>query len=245
MTSGESDDALGYVLETTRSSTERHRLAGPRSAYPSVTFTPCPGCGTLLSLVYWLDFSDPRLAQLGIWNGTFVALTCHRGCAPADDASVWWDYSDPMAPSVVSSPLIAGAAPAMDFEQLPLALLPRSSRRAGKHKARVGGEPGFHQLDIIAEELGWAPPIPPCRRCGQTMPLIAQWTESFRRIPRAVSTTTRPSLGVVDASGRIRVKRTKPEPGPGHGQSRPGALVRVPHMSDGRDHPRDGVGREW
>jgi hypothetical protein len=128
-----------------------------------------------------------------------------------DGDPLFWDYSESMAPSVVDAPMATGAAPPLKFEQLPLELKMRTSRRAAKHCSRVGGEPGFHQLDIIAEVAGLpARAIPQCLKCRKTMPLIAQWTESFRRIPRAVS-PSKPTLGVVDNSGRIRIRRERSE----------------------------------
>ncbi len=176
----------------------RHRLAGARNAHSDVLFPTCQPCGFRYSPVIRLDFSDPRLSELDLWDGMFVTLTCHNGCRWAASRT-WWDYGNPFAPTVIEANPLGKAIciPPKDweFEELPLRLVARNSVNPEyiDTESRVGGEPSWLNGDFPSRS-----PIS-CIRCSNPMSMLVQWSETkMEFIPRGIGPTEGSIMGNPD-----------------------------------------------
>lgn len=174
-----------------------HRLAGPRSSHPDISFPHCRTCGYPTSPVMRLDFSDPQLYASYIWDGIFVALACHNGCGLTQQT--WWDYRNPFAPSLIDvSPagtIISREPKDWEFEEVPLMLVPRISIRVGHidTETRVGGKPAW--LDGSSPEERQVS----CIQCGGEMNMIVQWSDTnMEHVPRGIFSSEGSIMGNPD-----------------------------------------------
>ncbi len=174
-----------------------HRLAGSRNSHSDVSFPCCRTCGYRNSPVIRLDFSDPQLYALNLWDGVFVALTCHNGCGLTE--RTWWDYRNPFAPTLIDDgpvgAIISRPPKDWEFEEVPIILVPRTTPkvRVIDTETRVGGEPAWLDESFPKEQLV------PCTRCGNPMSMLVQWSETnMEYVPRGIFSSEGSIMGNPD-----------------------------------------------
>jgi hypothetical protein len=198
----ENTEVLGWLVKTIgpMSSTQYsggHSLAGPRHFYTDTHFPVCPACNVENSPIMLIDFSDERLENLNLWDGSLLCLQCHNGCGMKDKygwPNYWWEYGNLNVPKIIASDQIvkAGGRPPQDweFESVEVDIVSRIARKTNKieTETRIGGEPAWlqnplqQQIDVL------------CIGCKKPMPMLLQWSETnMEYIPK----------GIGEASGSI------------------------------------------